>query len=113
MTACGVRLMQAPDAPVRSAVYTRISPGQSEDWRWWVDLGDLHPSGDIHSLHAPGRCPGYLIAEAGAWARTSMDATDRMTISLDDQAGSDSGARAAVCGKRSLTGNPASWKDPL
>ena len=94
-------------------MYTRTSSGESDYWRWRVALGDLHPSGDIQSLHASWWWSGRLISAAAIRTRTSTEATDRMTISLVGQAGSDSGGRAAVSGKRSLTGDPAPWKDPL
>jgi hypothetical protein len=119
VTAVGVTLSEAPDVPSRGEVQFCFPSGQRCTMRWRVALGDIHPSGDIRSLCAPGSWPERITHMASAWTRASTNARAGMdlavctTAALADQSGGDSGNPAAVSGDWSPHGDPASWKDPL
>jgi hypothetical protein len=119
VTAVGVTLAEAPDVPSRGEVQFCFPSGQRCIMRWRVALGDIHPSGDIQSLHAPGSWPGRITHVASAWtrasadARASMDMTDCMTAALAKQGGRKSGSHAPVTDHWPPYGEAASWKDPL
>jgi len=76
VTAVGVTLTQAPDAPSRGEVRIRIPSGSRASRerfpRWRRDrrrraaLGDIHPSGDTQDPHAPVPGPGRMTHPASA-----------------------------------------------
>ena len=76
VTAVGVTLTQAPDAPSRGEVRIRIPSGSRASrecfTRWRRDrrrraaLGDIHPSGDIQDPHVPGYRPGRMMRATSA-----------------------------------------------
>ena len=70
MAALGVRLGEAPDAPSRGEVRTRIPSGQRTSWQQRVAVGDTHPSGDNPSLHAATSGPGWIMHAAIGQVRT-------------------------------------------
>jgi hypothetical protein len=113
VSADGVRLAEAPDAPSRGEVRTRFPSGRCRNWQCRVALGDLHPSRDSQSLHDPGSGPGRITHAAISRMRASTGMADSMTTGLVDQDGGDSGTRATASGKRPLLSEPASGKDPL
>jgi hypothetical protein len=112
MAAVGVRLCEAPDAPSRSEVRFRILSGQRSNGHWRAALGDIHPSGDIRSLPAPGTRPGRIMHAAISWMRASTGMAEYTTAALMQGYG-DSGSRVAVSGEQLPPGDLASWKDPL
>jgi len=113
VTAVGVKLAEAPDAPSRSEVHIRFPCGRRSSWRRRVALGDPYPSRDSQSLRTPGSGPGRISHAAFGRIRASAGVTDSMTTDLADQDGGYSGNDAADSGKRPLLGEPASGKDPL
>lgn len=112
MTAVGVRLCEAPDAPSRGEVRFRIPSGQRCSRQWRAALGDIHPSGDIQSLHAPDTRPGLITHVAIGWTSASTGVAEYTTAALIQGYG-DSGSRVAVSGEQAPPDDLASWKDPL
>lgn len=102
VSAPGVRMVEAPEAPTRSAVHIRIPSGRRERRRWRVALGDIHPSGDTPSLHAPWLMARTFTHAVIGRTRTGEDVADCTTASLVSRAGPDGEDRAAVGGIRSL-----------
>jgi hypothetical protein len=119
VTAVGVRLAEAPDAPSRGEVRIRIPSGQCCKRQWRAALGDTHPSGDIQSLHAPGSRPGRVTHAAIGQMRVGTGIAECTTTGLMVQDGGDSWNcttpryEAVLGGERSPNGDLASWKDPL
>jgi len=113
VTAVGVRLSEAPDAPSRGEVRIRIPSGQRWYRRWRVAIGDIHSSGDIRNLHAPGSQPGRIAHAAIGWMLAGTGMAERITAGLADQDGRYGWNRTALSGKRLPLGDLASWKDPL
>src|ERR1022692_2752372 len=113
VTADGVRLGEAPDAPSRGEVRIRFPSGRCFNRRCRVALGDLHPLRDSQSLNIPGSGPGRITHAVLSRVRASTGMADSMTTGLADQDGGDSGTDATASGKWPLLGEPASGKDPL
>jgi hypothetical protein len=120
----GVRLTEAPDTPSRGVVHIRIPSGHScgsancdSTRRWWVALGDIHPSGDAESLHAPNRSPRprprWFARTAVSRIPIHTELAKCITTGLIDQVGGDSGSPVAVKNKRRHRVGPVSGKDPL
>jgi len=112
VTADGVKLAEAPDAPSRGEVRIRFPSGQCSSWLGRVALGDLHPSRYSQSLLLPGSGPGRITHAASGRVRANTGMADSMTTGLADQDGGDSGNDAAADGEPRLR-EPASGKDPL
>jgi hypothetical protein len=118
VSAVGVTLCGAPVVPSRGEVPFCFPSGQGRSLRWRVDLGDIHPSGEIRELRAAGLLPGRITYMASVWTRANTDIpagtdlTGWLTAALKQQGGGDSGNPAAS-DEQSQHGGPASWKDPL
>jgi hypothetical protein len=118
VSAVGVTLCGAPDAPSGGEVQFCFPSGQGRFARWRVALADIHPSGDIRDLRAVGPWPGRITYASSAWTLANMNAragTDLAgwTIAVLKGQGGGSGNLAAVSGTQSPLGDTASWKDPL
>jgi len=119
VSAVGVTLCGAPDAPSWDEVQFCFPSGQGRATRWRVALGEIYPSGDIRDLRAAGLSPGRLSHATSAWtlantdARAGTDMAEWTNAALKQQSGSDSGNPAAVSARQSPCGDTASWKDPL
>jgi hypothetical protein len=115
----GVRLVEPPDAPSWGAVNFCTPSGRScgSTRRQRDALGDIHPSGDVESLHAPAPSPRsrsrWFVCAAASRMLTDMEMATFITSSLIGQAGGDSGSLVAESVRRSHFSEPASWKDPL
>lgn len=99
MTAVGVRLWEVPVAPSRGEVQFRIPSGQRYVRQWRVALGDIHLSGDIRSLHAPGSRPRRITHAATCLGAGEHGEAERTTVALAHQDDSDSGSHATVSGR--------------
>jgi hypothetical protein len=130
VTAVGVRLVEAPDAPSWGEVHIRIPWGQHRAASvrversvlslWRVALSETHLSGDVESLHAPTngsppRCSVRTRSARTAISRTPIDTgmAEFTRTLLTDQDRNDSRSGQAEMHRRPRPGDPASWKDPL